>query len=112
MVGNLDCLKFAIQNGATAGYFTVQAAIYHHQWECLDWALRNGCPVRSDDDLARGHFVRVWVGDLFVEAVASAERDAAARAIQTAWFGAYYDPARTVCRRRVARQFRGLCEAF
>ena len=111
-LGRLECLQHLVRNGAKTGYFTVRAAAHEGQWECLDWALRNGCPVACNDDLARPHFVRVWVGDLFDKAVARAEREAAACVVQAAWFRAYYDPVHPVCRRRVARQFQELSAAF
>lgn len=112
IMNRLDCLQYAVRNGATSGYFTVYAALHYGHWECLDWALRNGCPVSCCDDRVLPRFVRVWVGDLFRKAVDRAERElereAAARTIQAAWFRAYYDPAHPVCQSRVLRQFQEL----
>lgn len=109
ITGRLDILQYALRNGAKAGYFTVHAAHFHQQWDCLDWALRHGCPVDCDSDWARPMFVRVWVGDLVHKAAVRAERElereAAARTFQAFWFRAYYDPAHPVCRRRLAREF-------
>lgn len=108
ILGRLDCLQYAVRNGATAGYFTVRAALCYETWECLDWALRNGCPVSCDDDGARPRFVRAWVGDIVRKAVDRAEREAAARTLQTAWLRAYYHPAQPVCGRRLAREYEEL----
>ena len=110
-MGKLECLQYAVRNGARTGYSTVQAALDEGQWECLDWALRSGCPVACEDDLARHHFVRVWVADLFEKAVPRAERELAAGTVQAAFFRAYYDPAHALCRRRVKRQFEELSRA-
>lgn len=112
IVGSLDCLQYAVRKGATADYFTVYAAVHYGHWECLEWALRNGCPVACDDDRTRPHFVRVWIGDLFRKAVVRAERElereAAARTLQAAWIRVYYDPGHSVCQSRLLRQFREL----
>lgn len=42
--GNLDCLRYAHENGCRWGRRTVSAAAYGGHLDCLAYAIENGCP--------------------------------------------------------------------
>ncbi|RYF04890.1 MAG: hypothetical protein EOO40_10780 [Deltaproteobacteria bacterium] len=104
MVGNVDCLKWALTHGAAAGFFTARAALHFKRWDCLEYAITHGCPVHDADDLLRPMFVGAWVSGIMT----SVKRTHAARTIQAAYREAYYNPGFAMCRKRVRRQFHDL----
>ena len=71
--------------------------------QCLHVAIDFDCPVDVSEP-ACGMYVQRLVASMFTRVCA----DVAATTVQRAWLRAYYDPTRSVCQRRLLRQFQQL----
>ena len=128
MQGNLDCLQWACENGCRVGYNALGAAICESDYaertlrwelqtkllEVIEWGVDNNLP--HDGAWVLPYLtklkIRRWTKEVVdraaKRAVEELRREAAAATIQRFWLPCYYDPARSVCQRRLKMQFDSL----
>lgn len=76
--------------------------------KCRIWALENEC-LTDYNPGSRGFSVHCLVQDIMKRVIARAQ-ESAALVIKRAWLKQYYDPRRSLCVRRLMREYKLLTD--
>jgi len=99
--GQLHCLVWAVENGCDWSSHVCLTAALNGKLDCLKWALMHGCGFDNGSPLFNEKAILIC-------RATKAQLDHHARKIQRAWLDCYWNPDRSICKRRIQREYDNL----